>query len=287
MNLEQFPILASTVLKTERFEASLQAINDGIQASSIRNVVLKEAKETLSRAVNDAYKTYISEVFFYGGKWENLSKEVVELYDSVNVHGLHDVIAASKRVNKSTLQDPAVVAMRTFLNEALPLAEAVASLKDKIVKGRVLNEPKPVNPNKIIKTCPCCFRKIAVVGATMAHHGYERPQIGWQTPSCYGVRFKPLEVSNEGLVWLIGVVKSRFDKVTELLSKKDSLTELTIQVRIARNKYDTQVVKKGETRWFREFDIYSSRLKYEFDGLKKELASLQDVLANWKQVDFN
>ena len=67
--------------------------------------------------------------------------------------------------------------VRSFAAEALPLAEAVVSLKDKVVKGRApsTGPAKPVNPNKIVKTCPCCFRQIAVTDGTMAHHGYQRP----------------------------------------------------------------------------------------------------------------
>src|SRR5437868_10966561 len=77
-----------------------------------------------------------------------LMKEALQdLYYKVNVYGLHDVHAAAKRVAATKVEGPAVDAMRTLIQELLPLAQAVTGLKDKVVKGRApVPSRQPANP---------------------------------------------------------------------------------------------------------------------------------------------
>jgi len=46
-----------------------------------------------------------------------------------------------------------------------------------------------------ITTCQICGRIIKSKRGLIAHHGYKRPDIGWQTASCMGARGLPYEVS--------------------------------------------------------------------------------------------
>ena len=46
------------------------------------------------------------------------------------------------------------------------------------------------------KTCQICGRQILAKNGKIAHHGYRRPGVGWQTGSCEGARCLPLEVSD-------------------------------------------------------------------------------------------
>lgn len=287
MNIDRFPILAAS-LKTpranERFLIALKIVSDGVEFGSVRNAELKDAKEALSRIVGEAWNAYVNEPYFYGGAWNEQPVEAIDLQNTISVYGLHDVISASKRINKSTVQCPAVNAMRAFCEEVLPLSEAVASLKDKIVKGRAPATPKPVNPNKVVKTCACCFRQIAVVGSTMAHHGYERPDIGWQTASCDGIRFKPLEVSNEGLVYVISRSKSRLTGLQASYDSRGSLTELR-KNGLKRNSLIT--IHKGSKDWDIEFKYYVLNLQSKIKSQASNLEYLEAKLAKWKQVDFD
>jgi hypothetical protein len=76
--------------------------------------------------------------------------------------------------------------------------------------------------DKVMGTCPCCFRKIAVRRWLMVDHGYKRCT-GYHAFSCVAVRtFKPLEVSCGGLRWLVRVNKrsQRHDK--QRLARKAS-----------------------------------------------------------------
>lgn len=46
-----------------------------------------------------------------------------------------------------------------------------------------------------VTTCQICGREIKAKRGRIAHHGYKRPHIGWQTASCLGARGLPYEVS--------------------------------------------------------------------------------------------
>ena len=83
-----------------------------------------------------------------------MKEALQDLYYKVNVYGLHDVHAAAKRVAATKVEGPAVDAMRTLIQELLPLAQAVTGLKDKVVKGRapVPSRP-PANPDQLRMNC--------------------------------------------------------------------------------------------------------------------------------------
>lgn len=52
---------------------------------------------------------------------------------------------------------------------------------------------------EIITTCQICGRAIKSKKGFIAHHGYQRPGMGWQTASCDGAGNLPYEVSCEAL----------------------------------------------------------------------------------------
>lgn len=52
---------------------------------------------------------------------------------------------------------------------------------------------------RLSKTCQVCERRIFAELGVIAHHGYERPGGGMQTPSCYGARELPYEAGRDAL----------------------------------------------------------------------------------------
>ena len=282
LTLEKLPLLRAAARSPSRFEVAVERVLSGIEAGSIRNVDYQDVKYEVGQAAADAWNNHVASPFFHGGKWEKLPLEVNELYDSIMILSLHDVIATAKKVGRSKAQGPAVDAMRACCAEALPLAEAVASLKDKVVKGRApsTGPSKPVNPNKVVKTCPVCFRAIAVVGRTMAHHGYTRPEMGWQTASCQGIRFKPLEVSSEGLQWLIAVLRERLEVGRQAYAERATHPEFLV-ARHGRNSEPSRVMR-GNPLWPQLFDRYVSEIRAEIAAIERELPVLDKMLADWR-----
>ena len=60
---------------------------------------------------------------------------------------------------------------------------------------------------KAVMHCQCCDRAILANTGVIAHHGYQRPGIGWQTASCMGARHLPFEVDRERLSVMIDALK--------------------------------------------------------------------------------
>lgn len=97
---ERYPFLRAAATKLERFDSAIESIMAGTTAGSIRNSILNDAKSVISNAVNKAWKIHVSYPLF-DGRWGEQSKEIIDLYHTLTVYGLHDVIAASKKIAKS------------------------------------------------------------------------------------------------------------------------------------------------------------------------------------------
>ena len=282
LSLERLPLMRAAARSLARFDAAVGCVLAGIESGSIRNADYQDAKYELSRAAEDAWRNHVSGPFFHAGEWERQSQDVADLHASIMILSLHDVIATAKKVAKSKAEGPAVDAMRAYCAEVLPLAEAVASLKNKVVKGRApsAGPSKPVNPNKVVKTCPVCFRPIAVVAGRMAHHGYTRPEIGFQTASCAGIRFKPLEVSSEGLQWLIGALRKRLESRKLAYAERATHPEF-LMMRRGRNDAAVKVLR-GDPQWPQLFARHVNELRAEMAAIERELPTLDKMLADWK-----
>ena len=279
MDPKDFPILAASARNQASFLNALASVIDGVELGEIRNAVLNDAKHVLNQAAYAAFDRYVGDRFFHKGKGDEQPREVQEFRYSLMVLGLHDVISLSKKLEKSQLTGPAMQAMREFSAEVLPLSLAVADLKTKAIKGRApsTGPSKPENPDKIVKTCGCCFRGVAVQSGHMAHHGYERPGTGWQTNSCPGIEYPPLEVSSAGLEHVISVYTARRESLAKAMANKDNLTKLTV----LRGGFRTTEFKKGDPGWEREFRLYVAQTESDLASVERTLPELQEMLRNW------
>ncbi len=294
--LERFPLLIGTIVddpaepwlgradaRRLRTLHALQTLAAAAAAGTIRKVALDELKHTLGNEIENARTRCIGAQFFRAGKYEQQSDEANTLYGRLSLSSLHSVLSAHKLLAKVQSVEPSVQAMRALVEEVLPLAQAAEFLKDKVVKGRApsAGPAKPMNPNKVVKTCACCFRSIALAGATMAHHGYERPGTGWQTASCPGTRFRPLEVSDDGLRWVIGQRQARYDVVVQSLQTLPHAASLTVQ-RGPPGRWTLETLSREHPDFHAELRSHLSELEWEHGSLKHELRRLRERLAAWK-----
>lgn len=278
MKAEDFPLLRSLAKHPAHFDDAVRILAGSLESGSIRNPVLQQLKHVFGNVVESAWAKAVTKPFFHGGAFESQPKDVIDLNRSIMMLGLHSVIATSKKLAKTKAQGTAVDAMRAVINEALPLAEAVQSLKPNVVMGREPSSPKPVNPSKVVKTCPCCFRSIAVVSSKMAHHGYERPGTGWQTASCPGIRFPPLEVSSEGLVWMIGALKDQRKSLVEAIAAAP--LKQTLRVHDVGRQFIE--ITRESARWDREHRRYAAGLEAQVRTIDAELPTLETQLLVWE-----
>lgn len=280
MTPEQFPTLRKYAEHIPTFDATVEAIASAMTAGQVRAPQLQEFKYVIGRAAEKAWDEEVDRKHFHRMA-DHHSDETLQLYYTCRIMNTHEVLLVDRKLSKSRLQDVAVQAMRSVVAEALPLAQAIADLKGKLLKGRLpSSRPEaPPNPDKVMQTCSCCFRQIAVAPTgKMAHHGYKRPGPGRQTSSCDGIRFPPLEVSCEGLEWLIGSTSAQLEQQKAAYLHRHERTEITLL-----RKRKLVPITPEHPDWQRELGYLIETMEREIKALIAMLASLQAALATWKE----
>lgn len=282
-------VKASLKKKAERAEDAIFKLDSALQQGEIRNAALNDIKRVLSNQVSDGWRHVVRRLFLDGGL-DSHQKEVEDLYYDISVMGLHDLISAEKKLSKTKATGEIVDLMRSFVSECLPLTLAVAELKKVATRGREIKPKVPDNPDKLVKTCACCFRDIAVQGgdrdAPIVAHGYRRPEVGWQTASCPGVDFQCLEVSSAGLEWMIEATKRRLEVLTTSYANRDSvqIMQKSVRTRLAPMRYKDELidVRPGDPDWIKLFNEYVVGLEQSIDMTRAHIDILQEKLQSWE-----
>ena len=287
---DQFPLvlgtLASTAARERQFRDALDVLSIGL-SSGMRKVTHDDLKHLFSNFVDKAYDKLVADPFMHAGRHEKLTEEARELAWSISTMSLHDVLSTKKKLDKTLATGPMVDAAKALIDEVHPLAVAMAALKTELVKGRAPPSPEQQartqaleNPDKIVKTCACCFRGIALAGQTMAHHGYERPGYGSQTSSCMGIRFKPLEVSSEGLVAILDSEKRHLAVLERSWAGRDKI----VRLQDLRDKKAPEITST-DPRWDRALASYVANLDSQMRFTTSSVAELQGRLDVWVQTE--
>lgn len=216
----------------EKFKKNINCINESMKEKRIYNVDYKEVNTVLSRRMESVYDNITLEERHKRKAYTSDSDIPEDVMNAFNiVSSFTNVTALEKRLKKCIhKEDSFYIVMKDFVNEYIDLALTMKELKKYIVKGRkpsLNTKPTIENPNKIIKTCPCCFRQIAISSdGTMVNHGYRRYGIGMNVGNCYGVGFKPLEESNEGLIFMRDLYAKKITEANETLIAMNNAKEI-------------------------------------------------------------
>jgi len=263
------------------FDDSLATLDEAIGRGSIYNVDYKESRETLSRLIETGFDALRDAVR------PTLSKAGDELLWDISLYGVHNIPATRKKLERSPLDEPGIARLRAFVEELSPIVQAYTDLKPRIVMGRKPREtsaPAQENPNKVVKTCPCCVRAIAVTPhALMALHGYRRPGAGFQTASCWGTRFPPLELSPKGLEAMIqqteGLLTRTRSRLRRLSAQPCQINEILVQDR--RNPKVSRTVTPKDADWAQVLSQRTTLLQHDADRAQRELVHLREALQAW------
>jgi hypothetical protein len=278
----EFPLLLEGARQPGRARAAIDLFRDGLASGGIRNAGFQDAKSRLGRALEQAWERQVSAPFFQAGRWEAQPGPVQALNHACNPSSLHDLLTVAKRLDASDAAGPAMEAMRALTAEVLPLAEAARDLKELTRKGRAPASPKPVNPDQHRGTCSCCFRDVAVGElGRMAHHGYQRPGDGYQSASCAGVRFPPLEVSTEGLEWLVWTTSERLGVDRERLYRRDEMSTITYDVH-EKGKLVPRKISRGEGGWDKTFRAWTRMMEHTVRTGEQQLDHFEVELETWR-----
>lgn len=80
-------------------------------------------------------------------------------------------------------------------------------------------EARRAEEQKTRSHCQVCERLIQAKTGLIAHHGYRRPGMGWQTASCFGARGLPYEESRELIPFAMCVVAEHRERQLELIER--------------------------------------------------------------------
>lgn len=85
----------------------------------------------------------------------------------------------------------------------------------------------------LTQTCACCFRAQKVKpNGKMFVHGYTRPGYGYIEGGCPGNQFAPYEVSVEGTVYMLGLIKNALTAREAAAEALKTATTLTVTVSV-------------------------------------------------------
>lgn len=278
---DTYNLIVNNTSYTNRVTEAFNILTEATLEKRIYNVDYESIKTTLTRAFEGVYSNLISKVHYWGGLWENLNPEEYEMSDELRVSSVPSVLSSAKKVNAYKGEETQFVKnLRIVINAFAEVATELNNLKPFIIKGRKPSgkAPSPENPNKIVKTCPCCFRAIAIgTDGMMVHHGYRRPGIGFQTNSCMGINFLSLEVSNEGLVALIYAITKQLKNSRNRLANLGPDTDLLDAWK--------KPIEKGTPEHRRALSGHQYGLESEIRMTTKYLTELNTKLENWKPAE--
>jgi hypothetical protein len=281
-------------------KAHLARLLAGYEKGEIYNVEYKDAKDFLGRVVEETWRER-TDRFWVGKGGNNPESAFLDYLGSI--HGLHDVLSRKKKLDKmkpttkiskygtaykvKDVNPEFINAAREIVNAAHPVALIVKELKTKVIKGRKPNPAAAARKaaqlaKKDMKTCACCFRSIArLKNGLIADHGYTLPRQWMKTASCPGRDFKPLEVSNEGLKYMVKQLKSRVEGLTSALAGIPKLKKLT---RKKGWKGEVEVLTPDHPKWEQAVNLHRANLQQELKHTEDDLKSYQHKLDHWKPV---
>ena len=277
----------------------LEVLITGYNAGGIRGADLKEVKFYLGRHIQRGFEAK-TDRFWHGKGGEGADPA---FHDHVSSPmNLHDVISRKKKLDKlkptTKLDDGFTVAdvdpelirlTRAAINAAWPVAMMVKSMKGKIIKG-----PKPLSPAKALakaaalakkdmKTCACCFRAIArVKNGKIADHGFTLGNY-WgagRAGSCPGMGFRPLEVSNDGLKYMIKQMTGRIRELKKELRSTPRAKTLEVKVGWG-GKFDT--LTPDDPRWPAAMKSQIYAIEAQLKIVERDLVTYKGHLRHWKE----
>lgn len=276
---EQIPLLIKYSGRYEKLCRCLEKINFAFSQNKIYNQEYIEINRSFSNSIFDVWCHYVGDIYHQSG---TIPEDVLNIYDLSCPSSLQSIFALKKRLDKCKSNHPLLDAMRDLVTETLPIAEAMRDLKPHILKGRKPSpNPKPENTDKIIRTCPCCLRKIAIdIHGYMVNHGYQRPGNGFITDNCAGIRFKPLEVSPDGIDFMITNFKFNLKVIEKGLSQKDYWDKLPF-----RENNKNTIITNDHPKWEKAKQLQISTFESEIRFIARELSTYEKLRQDWTQKE--
>ena len=128
-------------------------------------------------------------------------------------------------------------------------------------------------------TCQVCAREIKAKSGIIAHHGYTRPEHGWQTSSCIGARNLPYEKSRD-------IIPKAIKSVQLFIESQKHIIEQVKTGKVAVPNILRNTFIKPEDKFYsiRQGE-YLTKLEYEIKTATREIERLQKRYNDWKLIE--
>ena len=145
-------------------------------------------------------------------------------------------------------------------------------------------------------TCQICARAILANTGTIAHHGYKRPEQGWQTESCYGAKKLPYQESRDAIPPYIQSLKNyqiNQSERIESLQKKETAFTVQKERRVRNpdtsrhasyfiNEKYTEVYERNTPEWNKEKSNRIAEAERQIKSAGIEIERVQQRYNDWK-----
>lgn len=126
-------------------------------------------------------------------------------------------------------------------------------------------------------TCQICAREIKAKSGIIAHHGYTRPESGWQTDSCMGARQLPYEKSRD----IIPIAILKIDGFMGLTRGKIK----QIEVENLPVPFIKTMINSDNPSYKLRQKEYIERLSSQIRMAQKDRERLQKRYDDWKLIE--
>lgn len=213
---DRFPLIVASLSERDagRFARALESLERYEEAGLLLQVEHGDLKSTFNRAFDNAWSKQMREPFLNAGRWEKLSPAEYKFEcDLSSYPQCHTIAGLVKKLEHKNAPKGAMLdAMIAVAAECAVIGPRVNALKEKI--GKRAPAPTKTSMARDERTakalhCQICGCDILAETGVIAHHGYQRPGDGYQTPSCPGARELPYEADRKVLGEYIEALKSR------------------------------------------------------------------------------
>ena len=286
--MTDFPLIEEQPLFQRYYHFLKTALEDEV----IYNVDFNDMKSGLSRA----YEKSIDPARMKFAGCDRFAPEASVYWDTESF--LHIASSGLKKLKKVEAVIPPekkadfdhLVAIH---EQGVEIWNRIKQAKAFIVKGRKPSTaPRKTEPRTLDNTgtCPICNQNTKMLGVRIVHHGFT---IKWgnRDGSCFGVGYKPIEISPEGAVdykkMLEGFLKSSQRGQTSLAKKVAGLEDGSI-VETEEEFEKREAVHKALGRYFFQTNPtlhYQGKLreiKSEISQSESNIRYFENTLKEWK-----
>lgn len=291
-------IIAALGSKAPRFQEELAILEKGLADKKIWNVQLTDAKFRISNDIDKAAE-------FYANPFYEQRRNERDSWDSndprFDISMFMNTGSAPKLLRnlekKNGYNNPTILEYMEFLREVVAIGTLIKALKPYVVKGRrPVEKTEEQLRDETFNTgmCAICARRQKLeMSLKMVMHGYQMSDYnhaGYRIGKCFGVGYKPYELSNEANVAFAPVLENHRAGIASAIKtlKVGAITEVDVK----KDKWDGSVGKRVEytvtytkaanpVEFAHEIELRIARLESELRMVKDDIKTNKAKIDNW------